>query len=304
MMKERLFLLVICLKSSLLEAAREEDGSNSIFLRSLGTKGPKTPTENEPSPPSPSAAPEPEAPGNEPTSPSTTKVPYDLARFRSIFDSSRLQYPGSSTAIRKGHFPDKKLESFDVESIDGKDYLRLSFDHAYPSANEEDSTRCELRHEQYFSTADELKRELKATMQIPKPGPTISAFTIFQVHSRHPDTGDGFIKGPLLRIVWSSTKSEKEDWLWVNIRTAYPDKRNTYVPLCPRPDGFFDMSIVFENYKLKVTLNDEEKFSKDNMKYWAPVTSNRFKAGVYMHNGGENGEGKVLYDKLEFNVPN
>ena len=222
------------------------------------------------------------------------KVPYDIEKFRSVLDASKLQAPTSSPAkIEQGDFAGQSNEYFFLDDTK----TRLTF------TVSGDSNRSELRQlSGDWDTATPIAQRLIGRVKIHRPGTSsLRQFTFMQIHDKK--IGDQGLNKPLIRLAWRKSRSNNKDHLWAAIRTPKdPDKPialknlgSEWVDLGPRPEGFFDVEIRVQNSQMNVILGGQSVVTKD-VSYWNGL-KNYFKAGVYNQNAGTS---KVEFDVLRY----
>ncbi|MBB3207308.1 hypothetical protein FHS27_003129 [Rhodopirellula rubra] len=221
-------------------------------------------------------------------------APYDLEKFRSVLDDSKLQAPTSSpTKIKQGDFRGASNEYFFLDKT-GR-YMTFTV--------EGDSNRSELRQSTGdWDTATETPQRLIARVRVFVPEDEgLEQFTFLQIHDKK--NGSEGLNKPLLRLTRRSDYRDKQDHLWAHIRT--PENGNEpislknfatkNVDLGPRPEGFFDVEIRVQKSRMTVAINGQTKVDMD-VSYWNGL-NNYFKAGVYNQN---NGRSKVEFESLRF----
>lgn len=251
-----------------------------------------TPTPPPIPPPTLPPAPPPTSPPTSPsTSPPSTMVPYDLAKFHAVLDSSKLQYPESTPrACDAGEFAGFSCNGFNL-----MDDAYIHF-----QINSAEGLRSELRHLPEWPASSATQRSITARMMILQPDPLlVQQFTFLQVHTKD---FLGNQDGPLLRVLWLPSRDGNNDWLWACIRTSLDPKANTFFPLQPRPEGFFDIEVRVVNSSLSILIDGSypnQVFNNYDLTYWDSIQSNYFKAGAYL-NSGSAGPVNVLFDQLNF----
>ena len=221
-------------------------------------------------------------------------APYDLKKFRSVLDDSKLQAPKSSpTLIDRGSFEGASNEYFFLDPTG--QYMTFTVDGT--------SNRSELRQlSGDWDTASKTPQRLIARVKVlvpPEGSP--KRFTFLQIHDKK--NGDDGLNKPLLRVASHKNREEKQDHLWAAIRTPKDfDKPITlknlsgkHIDLGPRPNGFFDIEVRVQNSRMSVTLNGKTKVDMD-VSYWDGL-DNYFKAGVYNQTSGRS---TVEFESLRF----
>lgn len=221
-------------------------------------------------------------------------APYDLKKFRSVLDDSKLQAPKSSpTLIDQGKFAGVSNEYFFLDPT-GK-YMTFTV--------EGDSCRSELRQQPGdWDTASKTPQRMIARVKVFVPqNKQPDSFTFLQVHDKK--TGDGGLNKPLLRVTRRDNRRGKQDHLWAVIRTpkdfdkpiSLSNLGSKHVDLGPRPKGFFDAEVHVQNSRMIVSINGQTKVDMD-VSYWDGL-ANYFKAGVYNQ---DHGRSKVEFESLMF----
>jgi hypothetical protein len=216
--------------------------------------------------------------------------PFDVPWLKPVLSECRLQCPSTSNPlVRNGEF--------DGVTVDNHFYLVDNTTLAI-GMDKDLGGRCELRHNPEWSTESSTEIAMTGTVKI-EPN-NIEDFTFFQIHAK---TYTPYQKGPLLRMVWTANRYDILDHIWVNVRLNLDEtsKQNRYYDLGPRPDGFFDAEISAYGGLLQIWLNDELQLER-NIDYWAPIQTNFFKTGTYLH-GDLNGPQIVQYKELSMVTP-
>lgn len=221
-------------------------------------------------------------------------APYDVEKFRSVLDESKLQAPTSSpTMINQGKFAGASNEYFFLDKTG--QYMTFTV--------EGDSNRSELRQNTGdWDTATETPQRMIARVRVLVPeDQKLEQFTFLQIHDKK--NGDEGLNKPLLRLTRRSDYRKTQDHLWAHIRT--PENCDKPISLAnlatknfdlgPRPEGFFDVEVRVQNSKIIVTINGRTKFDMD-VSYWDGL-DNYFKAGVYNQNPGRS---KAEFESLRF----
>jgi hypothetical protein len=206
---------------------------------------------------------------------SPSVVPYDLVKFQSVLDQSKLQWPQSGTEVDYGAF-----QGFHA------DHFYLSNDGYMTFETENSGTkRVELREgpQEWFTSTRALKH-IVGEVKCFYPD-TIKEYTWMQIHDNK-NSGVGGINKPLVRLAWIKEKKDNAghlltDYLWAVIRdTNSKNGPSTWYPLIQRPNSFFKAEISVHNNQLYVYINDILKHQR-SVAYW-DVFLNYFKAGVYL----------------------
>lgn len=222
------------------------------------------------------------------------EVPYDLEKFQSVLDASKLQAPASSpTMIPHGEFAGQSNEYFYLDETGQYMVFTITGD----------SKRSELRQlSGEWDTATSTAQRLVARVKVPVPEtPELEQFTFLQIHDTTNDPGS--LNKPLIRITRRGKYRGTTDHLWAAIRTPddfdQPISRDNLatlnIDLGPRPEGFFDAEIKVLNGQMTVTINGETKVDVD-VSYWNGL-KNYFKAGVYNQDAGTS---VVYFEQLRF----
>lgn len=222
------------------------------------------------------------------------RAPYDLEKFRSVLDDSKLQAPKSSpTLISRGKFAGASNEYFFLDPTG--QYMTFTV--------EGDSCRSELRQESGdWDTASKKPQRLIARVKVFVPqDKQLESFTFLQIHDKK--NGDKGLNKPLLRVTRRDQRRGKQDHLWAAIRTpknfdkpiSLSNLASKHVDLGPRPKGFFDVEVRVQNSKMTVTIDRQTKVNMD-VSYWDGLP-NYFKAGVYNQDPGRS---KVQFQSLRF----
>ena len=199
--------------------------------------------------------------------------PWDASKFRPILRKCRLQSPTASpTAIKKGDFPGKALNSF---YLSREKYMTFEMSG--------DSRRSELRVEDEFSTRTSSKESITGSVKLLNPsGRNMEQFTFMQILGYGRVDGKSFSK-PLLRLTWLKERRGTKNHLWAIIRTSLEPKTQ-YIKLIKRPSDFLKAKIEVQNSRVRVFINGSRKVNK-NVSYWNRLSS-YFKAGVYLQDPG------------------
>lgn len=237
-------------------------------------------------------------------------APYDLEKFHSVLDDSKLQAPKSSpTMIKRGDFAQASNEYFFLDKTG--QFMTFTVDG--------DSCRSELRQSTGdWDTATTIPQRLIARVRVFEPEDEgLNEFTFLQIHDKKRDSkGDrksekknnaSGLNKPLIRIVRCGDYRNTHDHLWARIRTpknfdkpiALSNLATKSIDLGPRPEGFFDAEIKVQNSQMIVTINGQTKVEMD-VSYWDGL-DNYFKAGVYNQDPGRS---KVEFDSLRFSDSN
>ena len=221
-------------------------------------------------------------------------APYDLKKFRSVLDDSKLQAPKSSpTLINRGKFAGVSNEYFFLDPTG--QYMTFTV--------EGNGCRSELRQESGdWDTASKKPQRLIARVKVFVPqDKKLESFTFLQIHDKK--TGDQGLNKPLLRVTRRDQRRGKKDHLWAVIRKpkdfdkpiSLSNLASEHIDLGPRPKGFFDAEVRVQNSKMIVTINGQTKVNMD-VSYWDGLP-NYFKAGVYNQDPGRS---KVEFESLRF----
>jgi len=217
-----------------------------------------------------------------PTS-SAGSAPYDLTKFRSVLDDSKLQGPTSATLISQGNFAG---QYFDPEFVlVSNQYMKFSRTDWNTSGR-----RTELRQMNEWRTSDSSANKMIGEVKIFKPS-GMNECTFMQIH----DSGSAPNK-PLIRLVWHGERSGISDGIWAVVRNGAGSSASyTKTHIAPRSSTFEKYEIRVQNNTLKVKLNGVTKISTD-VSYWEDLDS-YFKAGVYNQGPGSS---KVQFRKLRY----
>jgi len=221
-------------------------------------------------------------------------APYDLKKFQSVLDDSKLQAPKSSpTLIHRGKFAGASNEYFFLDPTG--QYMTFTV--------EGDSRRSELRQQTGdWDTASKTPQRMIARVRVFAPQDRgLEQFTFFQIHDKK--NGDKGLNKPLLRITRRGYHRRKQDHLWAAIRTpkdfskpiSLSNLAGKNIDLGPRPEGFFDVEVRVQNSRMLVAINGQPKVDMD-VSYWDGL-DNYFKVGVYNQAPGRS---KVEFESLRF----
>ena len=232
-------------------------------------------------------------------------VPYDVDKFQSILDVSKLQIEeDSETAQDYGDFVDYDSDCFYLSTTDNGQYMTFK--------SEGFKNRSELRLQEEWDTSETKKLTGNVKLFYPDTA-DLDEFTFMQIHDAADSENDpeGYPNKPLLRLAWFRDRSDDDgndysDHIWAVVRntgdTVNSDEDvNDHYPLAARPDGFFDAEISVDSNMMTMTVNGETL--QLDVSYWSDLQS-YFKAGVYLQ--GEEGEenldyeGTVQYNTLTF----
>lgn len=221
-------------------------------------------------------------------------APYDLEKFRSVLDDSKLQAPKSSpTLIEQGKFAGASNEYFFLDPTG--QYMTFTV--------EGNSCRSELRQQSGdWDTASKKPQRMIARVKVFVPqDKQLESFTFLQIHDKR--NGDQGLNKPLLRVTRRDQRRGIKDHLWAVVRTpkdfdkpiSLSNLASKHIDLGPRPKGFFDAEVCVQNSKMIVTINGQTKVDMD-VSYWDGL-ANYFKAGVYNQDPGRS---KVEFESLRF----
>ena len=210
--------------------------------------------------------------------------PYSLAKFQSVLNQSKLQYPNSSREVNYGEFENYSSDFF---YLDNNSYMVFEIDQ---SNNEDDYVkRVELRQgsddTDTWKTSFHTEKKITATLKIPGSNETaLKEYTWMQIHDYN-----GYNK-PLLRLVWRESRNNIYDHLWAAIKTNNSGSQTSWVDLGERPNGDFDAEIVVKDNKLTVMINNQAiaGLNYRDISYWEDNHDNYFKAGVYISGSSNN----------------
>lgn len=208
------------------------------------------------------------------------EAPYDLSKFRSVLDDSKLQAPESGTAVAQGNFANF-----------GAEYFYLSSGRYMTFVMDGDSKRSELRQMIEWKTSTSSYRKMIGDVKVFTPTTSsLNQFTFMQIH----DSEDTPNK-PLIRLLWHRERDGQSKYLWAVVRTSVSSSTYEWTKLIKAPSGFFKAEIKVLSNVMKVKINGVEYLNK-NVGYWSSLSS-YFKAGVYLQDPGE---AKVQFDTLKF----
>ncbi len=217
-------------------------------------------------------------------------APYNLRKFRSVLDGSKLQAPTSSTLIPHGEFDEQSNQYFSLDPTGTHMTFTVSGD----------SNRSELRQMTGdWQTSSPTWQKMIGRVKVDYPADTsMNQFTFMQIH----DVTGGLNK-PLIRLTWRRSRAGQDDHLWAAIRTPADPGRPIslsnldadWIDLGPRPTGFFKAEIKVRDNTMKVKIDDVTLISKD-VAYWDGL-DNYFKAGVYNQDPGTS---TVWFDSLKY----
>lgn len=221
-------------------------------------------------------------------------APYDLKKFRSVLDDSKLQAPKSSpTLINRGNFAEASNEYFFLDPTG--QYMTFTV--------VGESCRSELRQQTGdWDTASEKPQRMTARVKVFVPqDKQPEQFTFLQIHDKK--DGNKGLNKPLLRVTRAGNRRGRRDHLWAHIRTpknfakpiSLSNLSTKVLDLGPRPKGFFDVEVRVQNSQMIVTINGQTKVDMD-VSYWDGL-ANYFKAGVYNQAPGRS---KVEFESLRF----
>ena len=219
---------------------------------------------------------------------SSSLAPYNLPKFRSVLDKSKLQYPESNTDIKYGEFKGVHRDYFYLSEEGFMTFETVRGQH-------NDIIRVELRQgpDEWKTSSSSLKR-MVAELKLFYPE-IIREYSWLQVHDSA--ASEPHINKPLIRLLWRKERKGKNDHIWAVIRTnnqAWGGSSALWVDLGKRPNGFFKAEIAIQNNLLTVNIEADVKLSKD-VSYWQEF-SNYFKAGIYL--SGSANEGISANQKL------
>ncbi len=203
--------------------------------------------------------------------PNTTRTaPYNLPKFQSVLNQSKLQWPQSSTEVSYGDFQGFQADHFYLSS------------EGYLTFETEDSNvkRVELRQgPQEWKTSTSTLKNMVGELKCFHPE-TIKEYSWMQIHDNSSFDGNNINK-PFVRLAWRKLHQGQEDHLWAIIRTSHQaDGSATSIDLGKRPDSFFKAEIAVQNNQLVIKIDGVEKITQD-VRYWED-SQNYFKAGVYL----------------------
>ena len=221
-------------------------------------------------------------------------VPYDLEKFRSVLDDSKLQAPKSSpTKITHGEFEGESNEYFFLDKT-GK-YMTFTI--------VDSKNRSELRQiTGDWDTSTEKPQRMIARLKVFVPeDKRLEQYTFLQIHDKQ--EGSKGLNKPLLRVTRRGNHRDTQDHLWAAIRIpknyeqplSLKNLATKHVDLGPRPEGFFDAEVRVQESRMMVSINGETKIDMD-VAYWNGL-DNYFKAGVYNQGPGRS---KVEFESLRF----
>ena len=189
-------------------------------------------------------------------------APYDLEKFRSVLDDSKLQAPKSSpTLIKQGKFAGASNEYFFLDPTG--QYMTFTV--------EGTSCRSELRQlSGDWDTASKTPQRMIARVKVfAAQDKSPERFTFLQIHDKK--NGDTGLNKPLLRVTSHDQRQGKQDHLWAAIRIpkdfdkpiSLSNLAGKHLDLGPRPKGFFDAEVRVQNSKMIVTINGQTKVDMD-----------------------------------------
>lgn len=214
----------------------------------------------------------------------TTLCPFDLVQFQPVLNQCRLQCPSTSRPVANGNFANVSIPNhFYVDNST----MILSMDYHRGS-------RCELRHNEEWSTAEDATFQYKAFMRVvPK---NAGSFTIMQIHSKSYTGTDGkrYLKGPPL-MLGRGDRGDIKDHLWAYLRVSLEPKKVAPFDLGPSPQDFFELDVLVDDGFIYISL-DGHKMLQEDVRHLDPLPRNYFKTGTYVHGRGTP---RVEYKSLE-----
>ena len=182
------------------------------------------------------------------------RAPYDLEKFRSVLDDSKLQAPTSSpTKIDRGDFAGASNEYFFLDKT-GR-FMTFTV--------QGEGNRSELRQSTGdWDTATETPQYLTARVRVLVPEDRgLEQFTFLQIHDKKNDN-EGLNK-PLLRVTRHGRYRGTNDHLWAHIRTpknfnqpiSLSNLGTKNIDLGPRPKGFFNAQVRVQNSRMIVAID-------------------------------------------------
>ena len=214
----------------------------------------------------------------------TTLCPFDLVQFQPVLTQCRLQCPSTSRPVANGNFANVSIPNhFYVDNST----MVLSMDYHRGS-------RCELRHNEEWSTAEDATFQYKALMRVvPK---NAGSFTIMQIHSKSYTGTDGkrYRKGPPL-MLGRGDRGDVKDHLWAYLRVSLEPKMVVPFDLGPCPQDFFELDVLVDDGFIYISLDGHVKV-REGVRHLDPLPRNYFKTGTYVHGSGTP---RVEYKSLE-----
>lgn len=201
----------------------------------------------------------------------STKVPFDVPKFKEVLSECRLQAPSTSNAM----VSDGKFEGF---SKPGRFYLKEDGSTLVMSTANEGRDRTELRHNAHWSVAGEEK-SLSARLRFDEPQVTGKArLNIIQIHIKDFLGND---KGPLLMVSWREGHNGEEGRFVAKVRQDFKpkNKKNKFYDLGSPPHAFTDIDVKIKEGVLRIFMNGEMKFEDDVSEFAAAPCY--FKVGCY-----------------------
>ena len=225
--------------------------------------------------------------------------PYDIAAVQDAMSESKLQFPGTSSFA----------EGVEMDGLTIEDVLYVADDAAsggppggsmVMSLDRTLGDRIELRHQPEWSTSstNATPQRIKARVRV-EPIGDLSQFTIAQIHS---DDYLTFEAGVPLRLVYRRSETHEgttyDDHIWINCRKDLiaGSKINEYVPILPRPPGYFDFEMRVDGQITTVSIDGNTLQTLD----WSflQLPENYFKIGSYL-NSEDTGTARIYVSELQ-----
>lgn len=219
------------------------------------------------------------------------EAPYNIEKFQSVLNKSKLQGAYSATVVGYGKFHNFSSPSFYLSKNRN---MTFSLSKVKVKADEFSRyARVELRQgpkSQEWKTSSPSWKKVIGDVKLSKPE-LLKEFTWMQIHD-----STKFNK-PLIRLLWKKKKEGKNDHLWAVLRTSL-DKKYKWYDLGLRPKSFFEAEIKVRRNQLIVTINKEEKINQ-NVSYWKDMSS-YFKTGLYLSAKNDEGAAKIQFKTLNY----
>ncbi|MDP5255355.1 MULTISPECIES: polysaccharide lyase family 7 protein [unclassified Vibrio] len=218
-------------------------------------------------------------------------APYDIARYQSVLDESKLQAPNSATYIANGDFEGQYNQYFYVPDT-GNAWMtfEVTGDHA----------RSELRQVNNWYTSDtQYLNKMIANVLVDDPlTGEVDEITFLQVHDV--TSNSNAINLPLVRIVWMREYDDVSDHYWAIIKEDACESCKNYakIDLGEYRDSAVKFEIRIENNALTIKRDSvtHSEINKLDISYWGELES-YFKAGVYNQ---DSGTGRVQFESLKY----
>ena len=209
------------------------------------------------------------------------EAPYNLSKFQSVLDDSKLQAPNSGTACAQGDFSGYADWFFRLDST--SQYMTFEMDG--------DKSRSELRQMEEWTTGTTSWRKMIGEVKVFYPTTSsLEQFTWMQIHD------STSLNKPLIRLTWRRYAYGQQDHLWAVVRdSANSSSSYSWFDLGARPSGFVKAEIKVKNNNLRVRIDSVTLVDID-VSYWDGL-SGYYKAGVYLQDPGT---AKVQFKSLKY----